>query len=69
MPPNSKLCVYGGDDNYGAEAYGPLSRHAGGVNVGFADGSVKCIKNTIGQTIWWALGTVANGEVVSADSY
>lgn len=45
------------------------SRHPGGVNVGMADGSVRFIKNTIAQQSWWALGTRANGEVLSADSY
>jgi prepilin-type processing-associated H-X9-DG protein len=45
------------------------SYHPAGVNTLMADGSVKCIKNTIAQYIWWALGTVANGEVVSADQY
>ena len=35
----------------------------------FADGSVKFIKNSVNQTTWWALGTKAGGEVVSADAY
>jgi prepilin-type N-terminal cleavage/methylation domain-containing protein/prepilin-type processing-associated H-X9-DG protein len=45
------------------------SYHAGGVNVGFADGSVKFVKNSVSATAWLALGTKAGGEVVSADSY
>ena len=45
------------------------SLHPGGVNCLFADGSVKFIKNTIAYNTWWSLGTRANGEVVSADSY
>jgi prepilin-type N-terminal cleavage/methylation domain-containing protein/prepilin-type processing-associated H-X9-DG protein len=45
------------------------SFHAGGVNVAMGDGSVKFIKDSISQTIWWGLGTKANGEVISADSY
>jgi prepilin-type N-terminal cleavage/methylation domain-containing protein/prepilin-type processing-associated H-X9-DG protein len=46
------------------------SYHAGGgANVLFGDGSVKFIKSTINQKIWWALGTRAGGEVVSSDSY
>ena len=45
------------------------SAHSGGVNVALADGSVKFIKNSISWQTWWALGTKANGEVVSADSY
>jgi prepilin-type processing-associated H-X9-DG protein len=45
------------------------SYHPGGVNVALADGSVRFIKNSIAMNIWWALGTRANGEVVSSDSY
>jgi prepilin-type processing-associated H-X9-DG protein len=45
------------------------SRHPGGVNTLFADGSVKFTKNSVNQMTWWALGTKAGGEVVSADSY
>ena len=47
----------------------PSSNHPGGVNVLLCDGSVKFIKDTINQRSWWALGTKAGGEVVSADSY
>ena len=45
------------------------SFHPGGVNVCFADGSVRFVKNSIAMNIWWAVGTRANGEVVSSDSY
>ena len=45
------------------------SNHPGGVNVLMADGSVRFVKDTINQATWWALGTRANGEVVSSDSY
>ena len=34
-----------------------------------ADGSVHFIKNSINQFTWFALGTKANGEVISSDSY
>jgi prepilin-type processing-associated H-X9-DG protein len=47
----------------------PTSNHPGGVNVGFADGSVKFIKDTINIQTWWALGTRNGGEVISSDSY
>jgi len=45
------------------------SYHSGGVNTLIADGSVKFIKEAIALNVWWALGTKANGEVLSADSY
>ncbi len=47
----------------------PNSFHSGGVNEAFADGSVRFIKNTISPTTWFALGSRAGGEVISADSY
>ncbi len=45
------------------------SNHSGGVNVAMADGSVHFIKSSISFPIWWALGTRANGEVISSNSY
>jgi len=45
------------------------SNHPGGANVLFGDGSVKFIKDSIDRMTWWKLGTRANGEVVSSDSY
>jgi len=45
------------------------SNHPGGVNVLLADGSCRFIKNSINPSTWMALGTRANGEVISSDSY
>ncbi|MHC5538758.1 H-X9-DG-CTERM domain-containing protein, partial [Singulisphaera rosea] len=45
------------------------SNHPGGVNACMADGSVRFFKDTIAIQTWWAVGTRAGGEVVSADSY
>jgi prepilin-type N-terminal cleavage/methylation domain-containing protein/prepilin-type processing-associated H-X9-DG protein len=67
MPPNSTLCS-SGNDNVGA-AYPASSRHPGIVNVAFADGSVRTIKETVNITTWWALATRAGSEVISSDSY
>jgi prepilin-type N-terminal cleavage/methylation domain-containing protein/prepilin-type processing-associated H-X9-DG protein len=47
----------------------PSSLHPGGVNVGFADGSVHFIKNTVAPNTWWALGSRGLGEVISSDQY
>lgn len=47
----------------------PNSNHPGGVNVAFADGSVKFIKDSVSLPTWWALGTRDGGEVISSDSY
>ncbi len=52
-----------------AFVFGSSSAHPGGINVCFADGSVRFIKNGIDRMTWWSLGTKANGEVIGADSY
>ena len=74
MPPNSMGCDNQNDGNTGGyaseqDAVPPSSNHPGGVNVGFADGSVHFIKNQVSLISWWALGTRAGGEVISSDSY
>jgi len=48
---------------------GASSYHPGGVNVGFLDGSVKFVKDSVDLATWGAIATKAGGEVVSADSY
>jgi prepilin-type N-terminal cleavage/methylation domain-containing protein/prepilin-type processing-associated H-X9-DG protein len=48
---------------------GSRSRHPGGVNAGFGDGSVRFIKETINPVVWINLNTIQGGEVISADSY
>jgi prepilin-type N-terminal cleavage/methylation domain-containing protein/prepilin-type processing-associated H-X9-DG protein len=50
-------------------AWSPGSAHPGGMNVAFADGSIKYIKNTISPVTWFAIQTMDNGEVVSSDSF
>jgi prepilin-type N-terminal cleavage/methylation domain-containing protein/prepilin-type processing-associated H-X9-DG protein len=45
------------------------SRHPGGVNTAFCDGSVKFMKNSVALQTWRALSTARGGEVVSADAY
>jgi prepilin-type N-terminal cleavage/methylation domain-containing protein/prepilin-type processing-associated H-X9-DG protein len=71
--PNTRQCQSSAlQDSWGMDIYGtasPNSLHPGGVNVGFADGSVRFVKDSVNPQTWWALGTRANGEVVSSDSY
>jgi prepilin-type N-terminal cleavage/methylation domain-containing protein/prepilin-type processing-associated H-X9-DG protein len=45
------------------------SNHPGGANVCMADGHVQFIKSSVAIGTWWSLGTRANGEVISSDSY
>jgi prepilin-type N-terminal cleavage/methylation domain-containing protein/prepilin-type processing-associated H-X9-DG protein len=45
------------------------SMHPGGVNACFGDGSVRFIKNSIPQRIWFALLVSSDGTVLSSDQY
>jgi prepilin-type N-terminal cleavage/methylation domain-containing protein/prepilin-type processing-associated H-X9-DG protein len=79
LPPNAKSSagpnqvVYDlitVDENDGAPTYAAVSArswHPGGVNALFADGSVRFVKDSIDGNAWRAVGTVAGGEVISAD--
>jgi prepilin-type N-terminal cleavage/methylation domain-containing protein/prepilin-type processing-associated H-X9-DG protein len=50
-------------------ARGFKSRHPGGANFLFADGSVHFLKATINKVTYCALGSRAGGEVISSDAY
>lgn len=50
-------------------AIGLSSFHPGGANVLMCDGSVKLLKDTTAPAVVWALGSRAQGEVLSADAY
>jgi len=43
------------------------SRHTGGVNAWYCDGSVRFVSDSVNMTIWQALATRTGGEVVSDD--
>lgn len=43
------------------------SLHTGGVNVAMADGSVRFITDGIDLTIWRAMGTRSNSDIVTLD--
>ena len=45
------------------------SNHSGGVNIGFADGSVKFMKDSVSIPTYWAVGSRNGGETISADAY
>jgi prepilin-type N-terminal cleavage/methylation domain-containing protein len=45
------------------------SLHAGGVNVGLGDGSVRFIKNSIANIVWFRLIVSNDGSVLSSDQY
>jgi prepilin-type N-terminal cleavage/methylation domain-containing protein/prepilin-type processing-associated H-X9-DG protein len=73
LPPNppyyncSTLGTTGGFQGPGV--YSLSSYHPGGANVTMCDGSVRFLKNSTNMNSMWALGSMAQGEVISSDSY
>jgi prepilin-type N-terminal cleavage/methylation domain-containing protein/prepilin-type processing-associated H-X9-DG protein len=70
MTPNKRSCWY--SDATLSKNWTMLdasSNHPGGVNVGFLDGSVRFVKDSINQQTWWAIATKSGGEVIDASSY
>jgi prepilin-type N-terminal cleavage/methylation domain-containing protein/prepilin-type processing-associated H-X9-DG protein len=68
--PNKKSCYY--SDGSGHQDHTILtasSNHPGGVNLLLMDGSVRFIKDSVASVTWWAIATMAGGEVVSADAF
>jgi hypothetical protein len=45
------------------------SRHPDIINVMMMDGSVRTVKSSTSTSTWWALRTMAGGEILSSDSY
>jgi len=66
--PAQQLACYSSSSEGFAFA-GSRSRHPGGVNTLFGDGSVHFMKNTINPQTWVGLGSISGGEVISSDSY
>ncbi len=69
MTPNSLSCIGTGafgvsDTSWGGigAAITATSNHPGGVNVGFSDGSVKFIKDSVGIQPWWASRITQRGR-------
>jgi prepilin-type N-terminal cleavage/methylation domain-containing protein/prepilin-type processing-associated H-X9-DG protein len=70
--PNKKSCWFSSDSaTYPSDRslVGASSNHSGGVNVGFLDGSVKFIKDSISYQTWGSIATHQGGEVIDASSY
>jgi prepilin-type N-terminal cleavage/methylation domain-containing protein/prepilin-type processing-associated H-X9-DG protein len=76
-PPNSMACqnpateVYGTWLTLGGPSHSnpPTSNHPGGVNVCFADGSVRFVKDTVNVQAWWGIGTRNGAETIGSDAY
>jgi prepilin-type N-terminal cleavage/methylation domain-containing protein/prepilin-type processing-associated H-X9-DG protein len=66
--PNCNLEPWGGDMD-APGMWNLSSFHPGGANIAMADGSVRFLKSTTAMQTVWAIGSRANGETVSSDSY
>jgi prepilin-type N-terminal cleavage/methylation domain-containing protein/prepilin-type processing-associated H-X9-DG protein len=75
VPPSSTQYNWGGCGPHGSNTATGLyinnatSNHPGGCNFLFTDGSVHFLKSSINMLTYMSLGTRANGEVISANSY
>jgi len=72
LPPNAKYpnCntnATGAIENVGM--FNLSSYHPGGANVLMLDGSVHFLKDSVSNQTIWALGSINQGEVLSANSY
>jgi prepilin-type N-terminal cleavage/methylation domain-containing protein/prepilin-type processing-associated H-X9-DG protein len=72
-PPNSMHCQDSADASWlsyvgPSGSAPPTSNHPGGVHVTFADGSVRFIKDSINQQIWWGIGTRNGKEIINSDA-
>jgi prepilin-type N-terminal cleavage/methylation domain-containing protein/prepilin-type processing-associated H-X9-DG protein len=70
MGPNAKVPNCGFLNSYNSGGMFTLSSyHPGGCNVVLGDGSVRFVKDSVSLPAIWALGSRAQGEIISADSY
>jgi prepilin-type N-terminal cleavage/methylation domain-containing protein/prepilin-type processing-associated H-X9-DG protein len=65
--PNRRSCGNGDWGRLG-DLIAASSSHPGGVNMVFADGSVRFIKSTVNYQAYYAIATPGGGEVLSSDA-
>ena len=70
--PPPDLDLIGIKESDGGPTYAAVtsrSYHPGGVNALFGDGSVRFVRESVAGTLWRALGSVAGGEIISANDF
>ncbi len=67
--PASKFLVQPAPYNGGCDPTMASSPHAGGIQIGLADGSVRFLNSNITPYTWWYMCTPAGGEVLAADTF
>jgi prepilin-type processing-associated H-X9-DG protein len=70
------MAAYGADPDQPGESQmgGPVyvssrSRHPGGVNVAFGDGSSQFIANSIAVGVWRSLSSMNADDIVNGSAY
>ncbi len=58
-----------GVEDYLNSFAGSKSRHAGGVNVLFGDGTVRFVKDSVSPQVWVQIHSIRGGEIVDASAY
>jgi prepilin-type N-terminal cleavage/methylation domain-containing protein/prepilin-type processing-associated H-X9-DG protein len=69
IPPNYQGFDCGDYPNFTTAHIAARSYHTGGVNVCFADGSVRFIADSIAFPTWQALGTRSAGDIPDSSQY
>ncbi len=67
--PNAYVSAGGGSTVNLPQSWAMGSKHPGGLNMLFGDGSVHFIKNSINPNIWYSIQTIANKEAVGQDQF
>jgi prepilin-type N-terminal cleavage/methylation domain-containing protein/prepilin-type processing-associated H-X9-DG protein len=67
--PNCNSSAATADSLQNPGMFGMASGHPGGANILLCDGSVRFLKDSTGLPVVWALGSRAQGEILSVDSY
>ncbi len=62
LPPNAPTCLF---SPYPVDIHPAVGVHTQGVNVLLADGSARFTNKNIDRGIWWNLGTINSGDIVS----
>jgi prepilin-type N-terminal cleavage/methylation domain-containing protein/prepilin-type processing-associated H-X9-DG protein len=62
--PELNLPCVGGASDQRTDTAACRSRHPGGVQVSFCDGSARLLSDSTDLTVWQALGSIAGGEAV-----
>jgi prepilin-type processing-associated H-X9-DG protein len=61
--PEANLPCVGGASNQKTDTAASRSRHPGGVDVALCDGSVRIVNESVGLTLWQAMGSISKGEI------